>query len=790
MNNDDNFKDTNHHLITPELEARVVAWVLGEASDFEATVLEKLCAESPELAAFKRHIETVNGLVEEAAKPPKEPLRLSPQRRAKVLAAIGRPTPSFLAAEQAQKPRRSWHSWALPMAACLTMMVLLAAVMIPTVGKVQQTARKSKEVSDRRQAEQLALIEASTSANHAGSRDVVDASVGPVRQERPSGQGDHGQAKYDQVSLVGSVGAPASPSTSSAYAGGMKDSLGLVSVDTATASTPVDATTFNFSDQGEVAKSTVAGEVRHRRALEGSGKDAYASPEAATNGFATGMAMPVASKPVNQPQSVTITAGSPQEFDVHGFTQKKQEDERADRDLHKVSRNPLAFGEKLRSEIPTVTEAISTFSLHVSDASFRLAKAALARGQAPDPTTIRPEEFYNAFDYGDPSPVAGEPVSCRIEQAAHPFLQQRNLVRVAMQVPAAGRVAGTPLRLTVLLDTSGSMEREDRAATVRAAFTSLASLLGPNDRVTLIGFARTPRLLAESVAGDQAAKLIELAAGTPAEGGTNMEEALKLAGNLALRQKLAGAQNRIVVLTDGAANLGDADPEQLAKHVEALRQNGIAFDACGVVADGLDDSVLEALTRKGDGRYTILNSPEEADARFARQLAGAFRPAAKDVKVQVRFNPARVACYRLIGFEQHRLKTEDFRNDKIDAAELAAEEAAVAVYQVEVRPEGEGELGDVSVRFLDTRSNERVERTWTLAYAAQPAAFARATPSLQLAGSAAFLAEKLRGGALAGQIRMEEFAPVVEGLAGHYASAPRVQEFITMFRQARRLTGE
>ncbi|MDF3058926.1 MAG: von Willebrand factor type, partial [Rariglobus sp.] len=446
--------------------------------------------------------------------------------------------------------------------------------------------------------------------------------------------------------------------------------------------------------------------------------------------------------------------------------------------------------EKLRAEISTATESVSTFSLHVSDASFRLAKAALKSGQAPDPVTIRPEEFYNAFDYGDPAPVAGEPVSCRIEQAAHPFLQQRNLVRIAMQVPAAGRGAGTPLRLTVLLDTSGSMEREDRAATVRAALTALTSLLGPDDRVTLVGFARTPRLLAESVTGDQVAKLVELATRTPAEGGTNLEEALALAGDLALRQKLAGAQNRIVLLTDGAANLGDADPRALAGRVEALRQNGIAFDACGVVADGLDDTVLEALTRKGDGRYTILNSPEEADAGFARQLAGAFRPAAKDVKVQVRFNPARVARYRLIGFEQHRLKTEDFRNDAVDAAELAAEEAAVALYQVEVRPDGEGELGEVSVRFLDMGSGQRIERAWTVGYEAQAPAFVRATPSLQLAGSSAFLAEKLRGGALAGQVRLDEFAPVVEGLGAAYPQAQRVGEFIQMFRQARRLTGE
>lgn len=481
---------------------------------------------------------------------------------------------------------------------------------------------------------------------------------------------------------------------------------------------------------------------------------------------------------------ITRTAGFRYEIEDNMVVVRPDEETEAAKPI------AVVVDESLRAEIPTATEAISTFSLHVSDASFRLAQAALLAGQAPEAGSIRPEEFYNAFDYGDPAPGAGEAVACRVEQAAHPFLQQRNLVRVALRVPAVGRGAGQALRLTVLLDTSGSMEREDRAATVRAAFASLASLLGPADRVTLIGFARTPRLLAESVPGDQAAKLIELAARTPAEGGTNLEEALALAGKLAARQKTAGAQNRIVVLTDGAANLGDADPVALTRRVEALRQNGIAFDACGIVADGLDDTVLEALTRKGDGRYAVVNSAEDADASFARQLAGAFRPAAKDVKVQVRFNPTRVTRYRLIGFEKHRLKTEDFRNDAVDAAELASEEAAVALYQVEVKADGEGELGEVSVRFLDTGSDERVERAWTLAYAAQVPVFARATPSLQLAGSAAFLAEKLRGGSLAGQVRMDEFAPVVEGLAAAYPQAPRVREFITMFRQARSVAGE
>jgi secreted protein with Ig-like and vWFA domain len=342
----------------------------------------------------------------------------------------------------------------------------------------------------------------------------------------------------------------------------------------------------------------------------------------------------------------------------------------------------------------------------------------------------------------------------------------------------------------VLLDTSGSMEREDRAACVHAAMASLASLLGPKDGVTLIGFARTPRLLAQRLPGGQAAKLVELTAHLPFEGGTNLEEALKLAGEEARAQQLAGAQNRIVLLTDGAANLGDADPEQLAKQIVALRQQGITLDACGVGASGLDDGVLEALTRKGDGRYYLLNAPEDADAGFARQLAGAFRPAAENVKVQVHFNPARVASYRLIGFEANRLKTEDFHNDAVTAAQLAAEEAAVALYQVEVRPDGDGELGDVSVRFRETATGSMIERTWTILDDPAAKAFDQATPTMRLAGTAAMLAEKLRGGAVASLFRLETLAPTVNALRGEYANEPRVQDLAAMFGEMRRMFGE
>lgn len=434
-------------------------------------------------------------------------------------------------------------------------------------------------------------------------------------------------------------------------------------------------------------------------------------------------------------------------------------------------------------DVAAAEQPYSTFSLHVSDVSFRLAQATLAKGELPEAERIRTEEFYNAFDYGDPSPSTGQEVACRIEQSAHPLLQQRNLVRIAMKVAATGRGAGVPLRLTILLDTSGSMEREDRAESVRRAMDALAWLLGPKDSVTLIGFARTPRLLAEAVPGDEAAKLVELVKSTPSEGGTNLEEALKLAADKALKNKAEGAQNRIVLLTDGAANLGNADPEQLGAMIEKLRRQGVAFDACGVGAAGLNDEILEALTRKGDGRYYFLDRPEDADAGFARQLAGAFRPAAENVKVQVRFNPARVGKYRLIGFEKHRLAKEDFRNDKVDAAELAAEEAGVALYAVETLPEGEGEMGEVFVRFRDAASGRMVERSWTMPYDAAARAFDQASPSMQLAGVATLLAEKLRGL----PVELEALAPVVNRLRGHFAEDRRVGELVGMFERAREM---
>jgi secreted protein with Ig-like and vWFA domain len=430
----------------------------------------------------------------------------------------------------------------------------------------------------------------------------------------------------------------------------------------------------------------------------------------------------------------------------------------------------------LANEIPAAETPYSTFSLNISDASFQLAKAAIARGERPDPASIKPEQFYNAVDYGDPAPAANEPVAATIEQSAHPVIPGRNLVRVALRTGSVGRSAVQPLRLTLLVDQSGSMVREDRRASMEHALSQLGVLLTKADLVTVIGFSRTPHLLAEGKAADETLKLAELVNQTASEGGTNLEEAMKLGGQLAERHQLAGAQNRIVLFTDGAANLGDANPARLAEQVKAFRQKGLAFDIAGIGADGLNDRLLSELARNGNGRYYIVG--DEKNDSFARQLAGAFRPAAENVKVQVNFNPQRVGKYKLIGFEKDRLKTEDFRNDAVDAAELAAEEAGVAIYQIEPLADGTGEIGEVSVRFRDAADKEMVERTWTIPYESQATAFDRATPSMQLAGLSLLAAEKLKGGPMADAIDFKQLNGPSAFVKQFYGNSPRVSDML------------
>ena len=351
-------------------------------------------------------------------------------------------------------------------------------------------------------------------------------------------------------------------------------------------------------------------------------------------------------------------------------------------------------------EVQTSDNAFSTFSLNVSDVSFKLAAASLEKGVMPEPATVRSEEFINAFDYRDPEPPPGVPVAFAWERARYPFAQNRDLLRFSVKTAAAGPPAGPaaePRAAARQLRLDGArrprahhprgVARAGRAAAAagqaqRGHLRAHAAVVGGR-RARQPGRRKSPRQVG----------------GLTPQGGTNLEDAMNLAYQTALRHYLANGINRVVLLTDGAANLGNVEPESLKQKVEAHRKQGIALDCFGIGWEGYNDDLLEVLSRNGDGRYGFVNTPEEAATEFAGQLAGALQVAASDVKVQVEFNPARVTAYRQIGYAKHQLTKEQFRDNTVDAAEIGAAESGNALYVVEVNPRGEGPLATVRVRY-------------------------------------------------------------------------------------------
>jgi Mg-chelatase subunit ChlD len=440
-------------------------------------------------------------------------------------------------------------------------------------------------------------------------------------------------------------------------------------------------------------------------------------------------------------------------------------------------------------EVATSANAFSTFSLNVSDVAFKLAGASLEKGQMPELATVRSEEFINAFDYRDPEPAAGAPLAFATERARYPFAQNRDLVRFSVKTAAAGRQPGRPLNLVLLLDNSGSMERADRVRILREALRVLAAQLQPQDRLSVVAFARTPRLWADGVTGDKAAAAVARVGEITPQGGTNLEAALDLGYATALKHYQPGSISRVVLLTDGAANLGDVNPDALKRKVETNRQRGVALDCFGIGWEGYDDTLLETLARNGDGRYGFINTPEEAASGFAAQLAGALRVAASDVKVQVEWNPRRVTAYRQIGSAKHQLKKEQFRDNTVDAAEIGAAESGNALYVVEVNPRGEGDLATVRVRFKVPGTADYKEHEWAVPFTKDAPSLEQASPALRLAGTASAFSEWLTASPYAAEVTTDRLLGLLNGVPANYAADPRPKKLEWMIRTAKSVSG-
>ncbi|WP_420712584.1 YfbK domain-containing protein [Frigidibacter sp. RF13] len=328
-------------------------------------------------------------------------------------------------------------------------------------------------------------------------------------------------------------------------------------------------------------------------------------------------------------------------------------------------------------------EPVSTFSTDVDTASWAVVRSSVTSGYLPPPEAVRVEEMVNYFPYSYPSPDAeGAPFRTTVSLFETPWNKDTQLLRIGLQGRLPAVEDRPALDLVFLIDTSGSMEDANKLPLLIQSFKLMLGQLRPEDRVAIVTYAGSAGLVLEPTAAKDRAK-IEAALGRLSAGGSTAgAEGLELAYQTADSMEGEGRVKRILLATDGDFNVGVSDPEGLEAYVAKKRAGGTYLSVLGFGRGNLDDATMQSLAQNGNGTASYIDTLTEAQKVLVDQLTGALFPIADDVKVQVEFNPAAVAEYRLIGYETRALAREDFNNDKVDAGEIGAGLQVTALYEV------------------------------------------------------------------------------------------------------------
>ncbi|MEN3368840.1 MAG: Ca-activated chloride channel [Verrucomicrobiota bacterium] len=340
--------------------------------------------------------------------------------------------------------------------------------------------------------------------------------------------------------------------------------------------------------------------------------------------------------------------------------------------------------------LPAATNPLSTFSIDVDTASYSNVRRFINSGSLPPKDAVRVEEMINYFSYDYREPEGDQPFSIDLDSTACPWESSHRLLRIGLKgrdVPNEKRPASN---LVFLLDVSGSMMPAERLPLVKQAMRLLVEKLSEKDRVAIVIYAGGSGLALTSTPGNEKEKILRALEELKAGGSTNGADGIELAYKVAADNFIKGGVNRVILATDGDFNIGVTNQGDLIRLIEEKAKGGVFLSVLGVGTDNLKDSTMQKLADKGNGNYAYLDSLDEARKVLVQQINGTLMTIAKDVKIQVEFNPARVASYRLIGYEKRMLRKEDFNNDKIDAGEIGAGHTVTALY--EVVPVGAGAM--------------------------------------------------------------------------------------------------
>ncbi len=336
---------------------------------------------------------------------------------------------------------------------------------------------------------------------------------------------------------------------------------------------------------------------------------------------------------------------------------------------------------------------LSAFSVDVDTASYSIVRRFIEQGSLPPAGAVRIEEMLNYFpyDYAPPAPGDERPFAIHLEGAACPWNPDHRLVRIALKGREMAQDKRPPSNLVFLIDVSGSMEPPERLPLIKESLRLLVERLTDNDRVAIVVYAGNSGLVLPSTNGAHKDTILQALDRLEAGGSTNGASGIKLAYKVAQENFLKGGTNRVILATDGDFNVGTTSQGELVRLIETEAKGGVFLTALGVGTDNLKDSTMQKLADHGNGNYAYLDRIEEGKKVLVEQMSGTLVTIAKDVKIQVEFNPAAVNSYRLIGYEKRLLRKEDFNDDRVDAGEIGAGHSVTALY--EVVPAGQTDAG-------------------------------------------------------------------------------------------------
>ena len=345
--------------------------------------------------------------------------------------------------------------------------------------------------------------------------------------------------------------------------------------------------------------------------------------------------------------------------------------------------NTTDFGHFIENPfLAALDNPLSTFSIDVDTASYSIVRRFINNGTLPPREAVRVEEMINYFTYDYPKPKVDEPFSISVDIADCPWEGTHRLVRIGLKGREIAQDKRGPSNIVFLLDVSGSMTPRERLPLVKQAMRLLVEKLSENDRVAIVVYAGASGLVLPSTSGEHKETILSALDSLQGGGSTNGAEGIQLAYKIAADNFIKGGVNRVILATDGDFNVGVTSQGELIRLIEEKAKSGVFLSVLGVGNDNLKDSTMQKLADKGNGNYSYLDSLNEARKVLVQQMNGTLVTIAKDVKIQVEFNPARVASYRLIGYEKRALRKEDFSNDKIDAGEIGAGRTVTALYEV------------------------------------------------------------------------------------------------------------